>query len=284
MRIWKTILATQHHDVYCFCGPEIKAKSIQWLKDSQKQTAQMIHSAAAEMLSQIAPLHPESTAGDRIQSQSISCHGACVRADRAEEPAIYDKNGNQVACEVTPMDRSDVRIKFLAENRAFGYTSYELRQGVKTRCNRLKVSDPYTFTTPDYQCTLLPDGTISSLKLMPDALELLDPEKIRGNQLAGQDSTGLGTTHEGTINIGAPGSLPVAVWEPPTHGPELNWQIEAQAEILESPLGITFSASGALNSQVKAELVVTCYHAFPRIDFEWRFEFDQASIGSFLRR
>ena len=54
--IWKTILATQHHDVYCFCGPEIREKSIGRLKEAAAKSTQMFEAAAGEMLAHISPL------------------------------------------------------------------------------------------------------------------------------------------------------------------------------------------------------------------------------------
>jgi alpha-mannosidase len=118
--------------------------------------------------------------------------------------------------------------------------------------------------------------------LGPNGEELLNTTKIRGNQLAGQDSTGLGSKHEGTINIGSAGPGPVVTWEPPARGSELNWQIHDQAEIFESPLGTTFYASGSLNPQIHSDLKINFYKDLPRIDFEWKFEFNKASVGSFF--
>ena len=280
--IWKTILATQHHDVYCFCGLEIKEKSIRWLLESQAKTTGLINLAAEDMLSRIASIHPE-----RQQIVLFNTNPSFNKAPvsvvvEMKNPAIFDIDGQVVPCEITPINERSSKISFLAESRSFGYTSYEIRAGGKEQSNKVKAVDRFIFENQYYQCTVLADGTISSLKLGPNGEELLDILKIRGNQLAGQDSTDLGSKHEGIINIGSVGSGPVYPWEPPARGPELNWQLQAQAEILESPLGTTFTAIGRLNSQIQADLQIVFLKDFPRIDFVWNFEFHEASVGSFF--
>jgi hypothetical protein len=45
-----------YHDVYCFCGPEIRGTCIGWLKDAQNKTSEMIKAASEDILRQIVPL------------------------------------------------------------------------------------------------------------------------------------------------------------------------------------------------------------------------------------
>ena len=41
LAIWKTILKSQHHDVYCFSAPELREKAIGWLTDAGNQASQI---------------------------------------------------------------------------------------------------------------------------------------------------------------------------------------------------------------------------------------------------
>ena len=141
---------------------------------------------------------------------------------------------------------------------------------------------PYHFENQFYECTFLPDGSFSSLKLKPDGEELLDTTKILGNQLAGQDTTNLGSKHEGIINIGSTGPGPMVTWEPPVPGTELKWQLTALPELIENSFGTTYHATGTLNPQINAELEIHLYKDLARIDFEWKFQFNKASVGSFF--
>ena len=51
--IWKTILKSQHHDVYCFSAPELREKAIGWLTEAGKQASQITQQAADALVSHI---------------------------------------------------------------------------------------------------------------------------------------------------------------------------------------------------------------------------------------
>lgn len=51
--IWKTILTTQHHDVYCFCAPELRAKSIGWLQEAIRQAQWLSTDAISAVAAQV---------------------------------------------------------------------------------------------------------------------------------------------------------------------------------------------------------------------------------------
>src|SRR5207247_136110 len=52
--IWKTILAAQHHDVACFCAPDLKEKSIGRLREARQQAERLTSAAAETLLPRIA--------------------------------------------------------------------------------------------------------------------------------------------------------------------------------------------------------------------------------------
>ena len=51
--IWKEILLTQHHDVYCFCGPDLKEKAIGWLKEAAEEAQKIADDTAARIISRV---------------------------------------------------------------------------------------------------------------------------------------------------------------------------------------------------------------------------------------
>ncbi|MEP7355821.1 MAG: hypothetical protein ABI847_01115, partial [Anaerolineales bacterium] len=56
--IWKTILAAQHHDVACFCAPDLKRQSIERLRAAQLQAEGLTHAAGESLLAQMRPRAP----------------------------------------------------------------------------------------------------------------------------------------------------------------------------------------------------------------------------------
>ena len=124
--IWKTILATQHHDVYCFCGPEIRGKCIDWLKEGQSKAAKMIYSAAQDILAQVATLPQTQEQVVVFNSNPSPVKGPVSVVTGLKNPAVFKMDGSEVTCEVTPIDVSSSRVTFMAENQSFGYTSYRM--------------------------------------------------------------------------------------------------------------------------------------------------------------
>ena len=51
--VWKKILTTQHHDVYCFCAPVLREKSVRWLQEAEAEAAQLVRAAAKAITSQV---------------------------------------------------------------------------------------------------------------------------------------------------------------------------------------------------------------------------------------
>ncbi len=117
------------------------------------------------------------------------------------------------------------------------------------------------------------DGTFSSLVLLPSGFELLDSGTVGGNQLAAMDSTGL-----------APSDHNLHVrerYQRPGSGPELDWAPSNDPQLGKSLLGLNFSLTGHMGPSISATLLISFYNELPRIDFSWRCEFADASIGSF---
>jgi hypothetical protein len=113
--------------------------------------------------------------------------------------------------------------------------------------------------------------------LKPSSEELLEGGTCPGNEVAACDSTGLGPKHEGTSDLAN-----WVKWEPSKRGPVLKWEVTGPARLKRNPLGATLTFVGVMGAQVNATLVINSFNDLARIDLDWTFAFDEASIGHFF--
>lgn len=273
--VWKKILTTQHHDVYCFCAPILRQKSMGWLQEAKAEATQ-IASAAAEAITfhidtSAAGSHPVvvfNTLPNPVRGV------ACVEVDAAT-PAIKGPDGRLQPMDAAPLPSGKTLVRFLAELPGLGYTTFGIQDNGETPIEEtLKKS--FIFENGFYRAIVQPDGTFTSLVLKPSGDELLEGAGHPGNLLAGRDSTGLGPKHEGTFDLTNP-----VKWEPSGRGPELNWQPTGPVQGRHSSLGATFTIPGKMGPSVKAVLVLHFYHDLARIDLDWAFTFSEACLGHF---
>jgi hypothetical protein len=265
--IWKTILTTQHHDVYCFCSPGLKEITIPWLRDAERKAAEMTEHAAQAV---IARMDLEAQNGQPVVILSSIPHpqAELVAVDVSiDDPEVVGARGNIIPVDSLPLGDGSTQVRFLAETPGLGYTTYWVRTGGRG-CTEEVVEGTY------YRAEILPDGTFTSLALRPSGEELLDTGAIRGNQLAATDSTDLSPSTYSDPNI-------MEDWQAPQRGPELRWEPTSPARLRHSPLGATMVTTGQLGDRVKVDLTVRFYHQLPRIDLDWTFDFDTACIGTF---
>jgi hypothetical protein len=271
-QLWKTILSTEHHDVYCFCAPELKSKSINWLQAVEQEAMRMAGDAAHAIISRI---DCQNAAGTPVVVFNTTPHSqkTLVTVDVAlDDPAIVDMHGEALASEFAPTEEGATRTQFLVDMQGLGYATYWVRSGGK-RSVQEELEGILTFENDFYRASIQADGTFTSLVLLPSAAELLDTSTVFGNQLAAMDSTELG--------VRRPELAPRESWQLPKPGLQLQWKATAPARVNRSPLGVTLSAAGEIGSLVQANLMVRCYFQLPRIDLEWTFAFDSAAIGTF---
>ena len=274
--LWKTILTTQHHDVYCFCAPDLKRKSIGWLHAAENQAEQLTRSAAHALLQHIRPIR---SATEQLVVFNTIPHPVIspvtIEVNRTNA-ALLDEDGHAVPCEALAVGPDRVQLRFIARGNALGYASYRLGEGALA-AKEEALDTPLAFENEYYQAVLQPDGTLTALKTVPTGFDLLATSRVRGNQLAGRDSTGLGTVHAGIDDV----SKPRVRWQPAARGPDLVWE-PAATRLRRSPLGVTLTAAGRLGHRVQAKTVIGLYYQLPWIELTWEFDFDDASIGSFF--
>lgn len=274
---WKKILTTQHHDVYCFCAPELRAKSIVWLQEAEAEAARLAKTAAEEIVTHLdltahsQPLVVFNTVAHPQQN--------VITADvMGSDPVVVDSQGHAIPTEIISSVNGESRVRFLSGLPGLGYSTFQVNSG-GVKSSQESLTAPFIFMNSFYAATITPDGTFTSLKLLPSGEELLSGGHTPANMLAARDSTGLGPQHEGTFEIAFSSWKK---WEPSERGPELSWESSGPAILRRSPIGATIIVSGSLGSAIKASLTVQFYNALPRIDLDWTFDFDQASVGHFF--
>ena len=275
--LWKKILTTQHHDVYCFCAPELRQKSITWLREAEEEAAGLVENAADAILSKISlPLNAQPLV---VFNTFPHPQTNIVTAEvTGKDPVVKDLNGVVLPTELTVQNDGKTQVRFIASLPGLGYSTFLIAPGGE-RTTKETLSDTFNFTNSYYSATIRPDGAITSIRLQPSGDELLAGNVTPANILAGRDSTGLGPTHEGTFDIGGSGWKK---WEPSVRGPQLNWEPSDVPCLFHSPIGTSFVVNGILSAVIQVSLRVNFYDALPRIDLEWTLDFDHASIGHFF--
>jgi alpha-mannosidase len=271
--IWKKILTTQHHDVYCFCAPELKAKSIVWLHEAEQEASRLACEAANAIAAQV---DTSACAGQPLIVFNPTPHeqaGIVVAHVPIAEPVIADQQGQPLPCEFTPTP-DGAELRFAASLPGLGYATYQVQAG-GSQATEEACADAFAFENDFYRVALRPDGAFTSLQLKPSGEELLRAAQP-ANLLAARDSTGLGPQHEGTFDV-----QHWQKWEPSTRGPELRWQSAGPATVRRTPLGVTFTVAGEMGAPTHGVLRMRFYHQSPRIDLDWEFDFNAASIGHF---
>ena len=274
--VWKKILTAQHHDVYCFCAPMLRAKGIGWLQEAEVEAAGLASQASQAIVSQIdtsmiagQPLVLFNTSPNPVTSV------VSVEVDQAAL-VVVGNDGRALPTDAVLLPSGKTRVRFMAQLPGLGYQTFSAKSTGQVSVEE-PISDPFVFENNFYQATIQMDGTFTSLVLNSTADELLEGTRHPGNQLVGCDSTGLGPKHEGTFDLAN-----WVKWEPSQRGPELKWQVTGPARLRRNPLGATLTYVGEMSTGVDATLVVNFYDALARIDVDWTFSFNHASIGHFF--
>ena len=297
---WRALARAQHHDVHCFCGPDLRRAAMARLE----ALAAELHRAEAEGVGAIAAhLSVPPGDGEAILAINATPHPIRTMLDvPCEGGRIFDAAGVEVPAERAA--GSEQSTRFLAKLSGFGYRVYRARRdGTGITDAVSATSEAVEFDNATYRIVLQPDGVIDSLQLVGGGERLLE----RGNLLTGTDSTGhdthqhatpafidhdnarwaaseqaantLGADAGGAAARAAPErfDLPAAV-----RGPERVFRPEAAAAVRRTPLGLSLSVAGSLGAGITAAVTVRCYHDLARLDITWRLDCELASVGNFF--
>ena len=274
--IWKTILTSQHHDVYCFSAPELRAKAIGWLQQAQVDAAGQAGRAAAAVIEHIDTSAASGQALVVFNSLPYVAKELVTVGVEHEAVSVQSPQGAPVPSEVITAEDGSPHVRFWAEAPGLGYATYRLSPGGSPAIEN-QVSEGFSFENSFYQATLQPNGTFSSLILKSTGAELLHAAAGGGNQLRATDSRSATPQIADLHAMHQPRQ-----WQPASPLPELAWETTAAARQRVSPLGSTLLAQGRLGDQVEVTTSIAFYHDSPRIDLAFAFTFDQASIGLFF--
>lgn len=270
--LWKTILTSQHHDAYCFCAPELRAKAIGWLHEATVTAQAMSDDAAQAIAAQVDATKQEGLPLIVFDTIPHTRRAVVTVQVPPGYSRLTDSQGNLLPVQViTEGDSSS--LKFLAQSQGLGYETYWLADA-EAIVQETQTDAPFTFENAFYRATIQPDGTFSSLIVKPLNAELLAETAPRGNFLQATDSTGISPQ----LNPGLTGKPP---WQIPPLPKELHWQVDSPMQLRTTPLGSMVSVNARLGEQVSIALSIDLYHDFPRIDLTYDFDFKDASIGIF---
>jgi len=269
--IWRTILAAQHHDVHCFCAPGLRRKAIRRLRQAARSGDALAESAAYAIASQVDCAVGNGT--PMIVFGAIpEPHTAVVSLDVPAAVTVVTDQGEAVPAECTPGTGGATRVQFLSRLGGAGYATFWLLPAGESRPATPREA-PVTFENPFYRLSIEPDGTFSSLALLPSGDELLAGRALGGNLVTATDSDGVSPRREGQGER--------EDWRPSAPARPLRWSHTGPLQLWRSALGMRFTTAGRLGSSIHADLTVQLYHQLPRIDMEWAFTFRRASIGTF---
>lgn len=275
--IWQVILKCQHHDVYCFSAPELREKSIGWLR----ATAQEAHELSDKAVKAFLPLiQTDANSGDPvviISTTPRTYHGLVEHITSIQNPLVVDSEGQPVPCDYWQDLNGLTKVSFLSHAKGLGYSTYWIRSSQKKTTTGRPADTPIEFENQFYRAVISPDGTFSSIKIMPSGRELVDISKGFGNSLSATDSSAISLNEETQDE-----RIERYLSYPPVRGPSLVWNTTDPGWVRHSPLGMVFSVSGYLGDTVKADLMVRFYHELARIDITWIFNFQRSSIGTYF--
>jgi len=255
--VWKEILALQHHDVYCFCAPELKKKAIKSLEKNEDTSKNTSLNTAQYIVKKIGASNNElvvfNTSAHRLET--------IIKTNHHEDLEIIDSDGKTL-----PSDCDETGLRFKCCLDGWGYKIFKT-----SRKNLKKQKDvwdkPYFFESENFKALVSPEGIFTSLIVG-------NQELLRGNSnvVNAVDSLGLSPWRK---QMGKRNN-----WQPPGDGKRLN-RTCTPGVITTSDLGVTLVSNGLLGNQVSADLKIQFYYQLPRIDFIWRFTFDKTTIGTF---
>ena len=274
--MWKTILTAQHHDVYCFSAPELRAKAIGWLHNAEKEAAQLAGQAAAAIIEQIETGTQDGAPVVVFNTMPHPSTEPVAIEVNLTAPVVEGPQGDQTPADVMPGRNGCSLLRFLAEVPGLGYVTYRVRSGGGSTIEESDTDKAVAFENAFYRALVRPDGVFESLALKETGDELVDPDSGGGNRLTATDSRKAQPQMRDLHQL-----HPSRPWRPAAPGPRLGWEATAPSRLRRSPLGLTLVAHGRIGEQVKADVEVTCYHHSPRIDIAFTLEFNDASIGTF---
>lgn len=277
---WRTILRSQHHDTFSLGAPGLRARARDWLDGARRDATALADATAASVASRLSGTAP----GDLVVFSPTPHPTRCVVEVDVPGPVadtaagLIDADDGPVAAELEVTDDGASRLRFLADLPGLGYRTYRWAPAIRVPASPAPeaISGPFEFVNGFLRVRIGADGTFLSLR-PSDGPDLLDPTGGTANRLSATDSGPLATADESDAARLARLAAPT-----PTRGPALRWQAVAPTTVQRGPLGVRLRAHGRLSERIRVDVEIDCLDALPRIEIRHRFEFDDASIGTYF--
>ena len=268
--IWKTILAAQHHDVYCFCSTELKDKAVPGCRRPPPRQSASSRARPRRSWAASSCPRPSGQARRGLRRAPSPAHGMGLAGNRCSDPASRTMSGRPYRPKrCRPATGTDgFRSCAVA---GLGYATYWIHGGGEPPGNGcstdLSISKTSTIVRPSCRTAPLPrwfwcHPARSCWMRRRSVVISWRPWTVPGSA----------RTIPASWSSAGPGRAPPrarSCMEPHRAGP-----------VHVSALRTTLTAQGQMGGRVAAELD-RLLSRIPRIDLAWTFTFDDASIGTF---
>lgn len=281
--LWRQVLTSQHHDVFCFSAPGLRRRALDWLAEAQQQAVSVGQESAGAVASQV-----EGSGDGDVMVFGVTPHRvqAIVQADLTDDagdtvPGLVDGDGRPVTAELDVGRDGSRQLRFIADLDGLGWRTFRrvpaaAKASTQQQAEPVALDGPLVFDNARYKAVIDCDGTFVSL-IPAGGTELLDPERGPAHRLTATDSSDLATRDESDDQRRA--RLAASI---PARGPALVWQQVEPATARRGPLGLRFLARGRLSDTVSVDVEIDLYESLARIEMRHRFTFDNASLGTYF--
>ena len=128
-QLWKTILTCQHHDVYCFSAPELRAKAIGWLLEVESRAQRMVQEVGEAIAGSIDTRAFAGQCAVIFNSLPHPITGIAEVTAQAGFSAAVDHQGKPVPVEAVPLEDGRTLLRLPVRLPGLGYTTFALKGG-----------------------------------------------------------------------------------------------------------------------------------------------------------
>ncbi|MDH7600913.1 MAG: hypothetical protein QHI38_02060 [Armatimonadota bacterium] len=160
---WRTLLAAQHHDAYWTGAPELRAKSIERLRNLQARADSAAMSLARDLGRKLPPA-PQDAQVVLLVSPG---HEPCCRTIEFDLPAedlVPAEESPVVHFQKRRTENGSVRAAVVCPDIGVGHTALVLRPGTGGFARRVVFAKSAQLENDQIKLRMLPDGSISLLK------------------------------------------------------------------------------------------------------------------------
>jgi len=244
-KIWKNILASQHHDVYWVETTDLKRKALSWLDEAVKISEQIIKQAQTKIVKKIDTGKEEEKVLVVFNTLPKERKGI-IKLEAEENLEIVSDENKELSAQ-----RIEGKLIFIDTLPAFGYKVYKLRNGGSITERRSL--ENREFENQYYKVKIREDGLFQSMIEKGSGQELLDINAYLGGEIKGQiRNKEVSTRDKGRIT-----------------------------RIKEGEIGKLIEIEGLLET-IKYKKSITLYYELPTIDVSMNFNFEGDTVGTFL--